>query len=69
MAHFHGPAPAGKNAGVSVPVQGALTSPIEGSATLTDDQAKTFEAGEMYFNVHTDANKAGEVRAQMLKGM
>ena len=38
-AHFHGPAEAGKNAGVAVPIPNAGTSPVEGSATLTDAQA------------------------------
>ena len=69
MAHFHGPAAVGKNAGVMVPVTGAVTSPIEGSATLTADQVKAFEAGDVYFNVHTDANKGGEIRGQLEKGM
>lgn len=69
MAHFHAPAPTGKNAGVEVPVQGALTSPIEGSATLTEAQAKALEDGDTCFNIHTEANKAGELRAQMAKRM
>ncbi len=38
-AHFHGPAPVGKNAGVMIPIAPA-TSPLEGSATLNDAQAK-----------------------------
>src|SRR5215813_670839 len=38
-AHFHGPAEAGKNAGVAVAIPNAATSPVEGSATLTDAQA------------------------------
>jgi CHRD domain len=67
MAHFHGPAPVGKNAGVMVPLTGSLTSPVEGSATLTDAQVKALEAGDMYFNVHTAANKGGEIRGQVEK--
>src|SRR5882672_12811592 len=35
-AHFHGPAEAGKNAGVKVPITGAGSSPFQGSADLTD---------------------------------
>ena len=31
--HFHGPAIAGANAGVALPLMGDLTSPIKGSAT------------------------------------
>lgn len=66
-AHFHGPAGPGKNAGVEVPVAGGVRSPMEGTATLTAEQARQLQAGEMYFNVHTEANKAGEIRGQMAK--
>ena len=66
-AHFHGPAEAGKNAGVVVPVQGSVASPIKGSATLTDAQAADLEGGKWYFNVHTEANKGGEIRGQVTK--
>ena len=52
-AHFHGPAEAGKNAGVAVAIPNAGTSPVEGSATLTDAQAADLEAGKYYVNVHT----------------
>jgi hypothetical protein len=68
-AHFHGPAPTGKNAGVMVPIFAGATakSPFEGSATLTDTQAQALESGQMYVNIHTDANKAGEIRGQVVK--
>jgi hypothetical protein len=69
-AHFHGPAKPGVAAGVMVPAApkgGALLSPIVGSATLTDDQAKALTDGQMYFNVHTQANPAGEIRGQVVK--
>ncbi len=65
-AHFHGPAPAGKNAGVALAIKPA-TSPLEGSATLTDAQAADLMAGDWYVNIHTDANKGGEVRGQLTK--
>jgi hypothetical protein len=68
-AHFHGPADAKTNAGVVVPVNGAVTSPIKGEATLTDAQAADLAAGKLYFNVHTAANKGGEIRGQVMKGM
>ena len=65
-AHFHGPAPSGKNAGVMVPINphGAA---FEGSATLNDAQAAALMSGQIYVNIHTAAHKAGEIRGQMTK--
>ena len=65
-AHFHGPASAGKNAGVMVPISPNGPS-FEGSATLNDAQAKALMDGDMYVNVHTAANKGGEIRGQLTK--
>ena len=65
-AHFHGPAESGKNAGVAVPITPA-TSPLHGSATLTDAQASDLMAGSWYVNIHTEANKGGELRGQLVK--
>ncbi|UVK36199.1 CHRD domain-containing protein [Mesorhizobium sp. AR10] len=64
-AHIHGPAATGANAGVVIPFKGKLKSPIKGSATLTDAQAADLEAGKYYVNVHTAANKDGEIRGQI----
>src|SRR5471032_2115400 len=66
-AHFHGPAEAGKNAGVKVAIPNATSSPAEGSATLTDAQAADLMAGKYYVNVHTAANPGGEIRGQVMK--
>jgi CHRD domain len=66
-AHFHGPAEAGKNAGVAVPIANPNTSPVEGSATLTDAQAADLVAGKYYVNIHTAANPGGEIRGQVTK--
>jgi hypothetical protein len=70
MAHFHGPAPAGKNAGVKVWLSQKgnmeVTSPISGQATLSPDDARMFEAGDMYINVHTKSNPNGEIRGQVV---
>ncbi len=44
MAHFHGPADAGANAGVVVKFD-APASPIKGSTTLTDAQMTDLMAG------------------------
>jgi len=66
-AHFHGPADAGKNAGITVPISNPNTSPVEGSATLTDAQAADLTAGKYYVNIHTAANPGGEIRGQVTK--
>jgi CHRD domain len=64
-AHIHGPAAAGANAGVLVRFNGDLASPIKGSATLSDAQISDLEAGKLYVNIHTAANKSGEIRGQL----
>ena len=68
MAHFHGPAEPGKNAGVQVKIGDANpTSPTTGSATLTEEQVAQLTAGQWYANVHTAANPGGEIRGQLTK--
>jgi len=65
-AHFHGPAAAGANAGVALAIGGkGPTSPVTGTATLTDAQMADLEAGKWYVNVHTAASPAGEIRGQV----
>ena len=66
-AHIHMGA-----AGVNGPVIVPLTKSAEGvwsvpaGARLTAEQLKAYRAGGLYVNVHTDANKGGEVRAQLV---
>ena len=70
-AHFHGPAEVGKNAAPAVWISEKgqnLASPFKGTATLTDAQAADLEKGLWYANVHTEANKGGEIRGQVVKG-
>jgi hypothetical protein len=69
MAHFHGPAAAGKNGGVQIWLTrkgSPAESPITGSATLTPEQARQFAAGEWYINIHTQAHPGGEIRGQVV---
>ncbi len=66
MAHFHGPAEAGKNGPVAVPLKDAASG-AEGSATLTDAQAADLLAGKYYINIHTAAHPGGEIRGQVTK--
>jgi len=68
-AHFHGPAPTGENAGVAVPINAPMSNPIKGTTTLNDAQANELMAGKWYVNIHTAANKGGELRGQVEKGL
>ena len=63
--HFHAPAMPGANAGVVVPFAGPLTSPISGTATLTQPQVDQLKSGMWYINLHTAANPGGEIRGQV----
>jgi hypothetical protein len=67
MAHIHLGA-AGKNGPVIITL--VQTVPGEWSvpagAKLDTEQIKSYKAGELYVNVHSEANKGGEVRAQII---
>jgi CHRD domain-containing protein len=67
-AHIHCGALPGANAEVSVPLGAApnLASPIQGSGTMTDAQVADLHGGKCYVNVHTDTNKGGELRGQLV---
>lgn len=65
-AHFHGPAAPTQNAGVAIPINAAQSN-FEGSADLTEAQAADLLAGRWYLNIHTEANKGGEIRGQMTR--
>ena len=66
MAHIH-EAAAGKNGPVIVPLtqseDGVWSVPA--GAKLTDAQYESFKAGNLYVNVHSAANKGGEIRGQL----
>lgn len=66
MAHIHMAAP-GKNGPPVVHLtktsDGAWTVPA--GTKLTSDQYKSFQAGELYVNVHSDAHEKGELRGQI----
>jgi len=67
-AHIHGPAAPGANAGVVVPFDPpkAPSGEITGSKMLTDAQIADLQTGKYYANIHTDANKGGEIRGQLM---
>ena len=64
-AHFHGPADAGANGGVELPIT-VGPSPIKGEATLDDAKAADLSAGKWYVNIHTKDNPMGEIRGQVM---
>jgi len=64
-AHFHGPTPAGVDAGVQISI-GPGASPLVGSATLTPQQASDLLAGQYYINIHSDLLPGGEIRGQVV---
>jgi len=66
MAHIHMGA-RGQNGPVIVPLtKTGDTYAAPAGAKLTPAQMQAFKAGNLYVNVHTERNKGGEVRAQLV---
>jgi hypothetical protein len=65
-AHIHGPVHPGNNAGIMIPFPTTET-PITGSMTITEAQARDILAGLTYVNIHTKAHPGGEIRGQLTK--
>jgi hypothetical protein len=67
-AHIH-EAPAGKNGPVIITFKKTSDNvwEIPSGASLTDAQYANYKAGDLYLNVHSVANRDGEIRGQ-LKG-
>jgi hypothetical protein len=65
MAHIHQGAK-GRNGPVIVPLtKNGDTYSVPEGRKLTEAQMKAWKAGDLYVNVHTNANKGGEVRGQI----
>ena len=67
MAHIH-QAGLGKNGPVMIPLakSGDAGWSVPNGTKFTDAQYQAYKAGELYINVHSDANKAGEIRGQLI---
>jgi hypothetical protein len=65
MAHIHQGAP-GQNGPVVIGLTGMGNEwMVPPGSKLTEAQYDAYKAGNLYVNVHTDANKGGEIRAQL----
>lgn len=67
MAHIHLGA-VGTNGAVIIPLTSSAVNvwSVPAGARLNNDQMAAYRAGGLYVNVHSDAHKGGEIRAQML---
>ena len=66
--HFHGPAPPGESAFVTVELGfiSGLSSPSMGSATISEEQQAELLPGLWYINIHSQDYTDGEIRGQLL---
>ena len=64
-AHIH-EAATGKNGPVIIPLtKNGDTYTVPADAKLSDAQYASFQAGNLYINVHTAAHPGGEIRGQL----
>lgn len=71
VAQIHGPAGPGKVAPAEIwlsdkTMTRPVTGVVSGEAQLSLDQAQQFLAGQLYVEVHTAVNRAGELRGQIV---
>jgi hypothetical protein len=64
-AHFHGPAAAGQEAGVLLPIPGPYKTGMHGTLKASAAAEKAILDGEAYVNLHTAKYPMGEARAQI----
>jgi Cu/Zn superoxide dismutase len=71
MAHIHGAAAAGSNAGVLFDFSGVTPAATSGAIpqqtfAITPTQVTQLKAGQFYFNIHTANFGGGEIRGQIM---
>jgi predicted lipoprotein with Yx(FWY)xxD motif len=66
-AHIHLGKPGAAGA-VVLPLCGPCATAVQGRKEIQPTLAEAIEAGNTYVNVHTQANAAGEIRGQVLRG-
>jgi hypothetical protein len=66
VAHIH-EAAAGTNGPIVVPLIKTSDNvwAVPAGVKLTDAQHESYKAGNLYFNIHSDAHKSGEIRGQI----
>jgi hypothetical protein len=65
IAHFHGPAKPGAEAGVMKLIPGPYKSGMSHTVTIDAKTQSAMLDGATYVNLHTKAHPKGEARAQM----
>jgi len=66
VAHIH-EAAAGANGAIVIPLTKVSDNvcAVPADAKLTDAQYEAYRAGRLYFNIHSEANRSGEIRGQI----
>ena len=66
-AHIHGPAAAGANAAIIVPltITGTTSGTITGTGNMNSGQMNDMLTGMTYLNIHSSMYPSGEIRAQI----
>lgn len=66
VAHIH-EAPAGTNGPIVVPLIRTADNAwsVPPGTRLTDAQYESFKAAKLYFNIHSEAHRGGEIRGQI----
>jgi hypothetical protein len=66
VVHIH-ESPAGANGPIIIPLVKTADGvwSLAPGARLTDAQYENFKAGNLYFNIHSEAHRGGEIRGQI----